>query len=138
MRTVLTTPREREHVSGEAERGPVLVSEPPSLPECKWDGDADVGGSVRLSCSVAEGVPTPDIRWEKLNPEEVSLPVNMEGKCRTCSPWAQRPSCDQSRFQPHKTFRSLVHDINKLLHPAFDSRIKISFKIYICTQRLKL
>ncbi|XP_017273534.1 immunoglobulin superfamily member 11 [Kryptolebias marmoratus] len=55
------------------------VLEPPSLPDCRWDGDVDVGGSVRLSCSVEEGVPTPDIRWEKVNPEEISLPVNMEG-----------------------------------------------------------
>ncbi|CAJ1063983.1 immunoglobulin superfamily member 11 [Xyrichtys novacula] len=51
---------------------------PPSLPECQWDGDIDVGGSVTLSCSVTEGVPTPDIHWEKVNPEEIPLPVNME------------------------------------------------------------
>uniref|UniRef100_A0A4W6D4D6 Zgc:165604 n=1 Tax=Lates calcarifer TaxID=8187 RepID=A0A4W6D4D6_LATCA len=55
----------------------VLV--PPSLPVCQWDGDIDMGGSVTLSCSVAQGVPTPEIRWDKLNPEEISLPVNMEG-----------------------------------------------------------
>uniref|UniRef100_A0A1A8JA07 Ig-like domain-containing protein n=2 Tax=Nothobranchius TaxID=28779 RepID=A0A1A8JA07_NOTKU len=55
------------------------VLEPPSLPDCKWDGDINLGGSVRLSCSVAEGVPTPDIRWEKVNPEEIPLPINMEG-----------------------------------------------------------
>ncbi|XP_044077434.1 immunoglobulin superfamily member 11 [Siniperca chuatsi] len=55
----------------------VLV--PPSLPVCQWDGDIDMGGSVMLSCSVAEGVPTPEIRWDKLNPEEIALPINMEG-----------------------------------------------------------
>ncbi|XP_054899539.1 immunoglobulin superfamily member 11 isoform X2 [Poeciliopsis prolifica] len=56
------------------------VLEPPSLPVCEWDGVIDVGGSVRLSCSVEEGVPTPEIRWEKVNPEQISLPVNMEGE----------------------------------------------------------
>uniref|UniRef100_A0A087YLJ0 Zgc:165604 n=3 Tax=Poecilia formosa TaxID=48698 RepID=A0A087YLJ0_POEFO len=56
------------------------VLEPPSLPVCEWDGAIDVGGSVRLSCSVEEGVPIPEIRWEKVNPEEISLPVNMEGE----------------------------------------------------------
>ncbi|XP_032388759.1 immunoglobulin superfamily member 11 [Etheostoma spectabile] len=52
---------------------------PPSLPLCQWDGDIDMGGSVTLSCSVVEGVPTPEIRWDKLNPEEITLPINMEG-----------------------------------------------------------
>ncbi|XP_057676634.1 immunoglobulin superfamily member 11 isoform X4 [Corythoichthys intestinalis] len=56
----------------------VLVA--PSLPACRWDGDMDTGGSVTLSCSVAEGIPTPEIRWDKLNPEEISLPINMEDK----------------------------------------------------------
>ncbi|XP_014848647.1 PREDICTED: immunoglobulin superfamily member 11-like isoform X1 [Poecilia mexicana] len=62
--------------------GELLLSvlEPPSLPVCEWDGAIDVGGSVRLSCSVEEGVPIPEIRWEKVNPEEISLPVNMEGE----------------------------------------------------------
>nr|XP_019941203.1 PREDICTED: immunoglobulin superfamily member 11-like [Paralichthys olivaceus] len=55
------------------------VLEPPSLPMCQWDGDIDIGGSVTLTCSVAEGVPTPEIHWDKLNPEEISLPINMEG-----------------------------------------------------------
>uniref|UniRef100_A0A672GDY7 Zgc:165604 n=1 Tax=Salarias fasciatus TaxID=181472 RepID=A0A672GDY7_SALFA len=54
------------------------VLAPPSLPVCQWDGDVDVGGSVRLSCSVAEGVPAPEIRWDKLNPEEISLPTEIE------------------------------------------------------------
>ncbi|XP_053703660.1 immunoglobulin superfamily member 11 [Synchiropus splendidus] len=54
------------------------VLAPPSLPVCHWDGDIDEGGSVTLSCSVAEGVPTPEIHWDKLNPEEISLPINME------------------------------------------------------------
>uniref|UniRef100_A0A8D3AFE2 Zgc:165604 n=1 Tax=Scophthalmus maximus TaxID=52904 RepID=A0A8D3AFE2_SCOMX len=55
------------------------VLAPPSLPVCQWDGVIEIGGSVTLSCSVAEGVPTPEIRWDKLNPEEISLPINMEG-----------------------------------------------------------
>ncbi|KAM6983665.1 immunoglobulin superfamily member 11 isoform 1-T1 [Tautogolabrus adspersus] len=55
------------------------VLAPPSLPVCQWDGDIDVGGSVTLSCSVAEGVPTPEIHWDKLSPEEIALPINMEG-----------------------------------------------------------
>ncbi|KAF3706506.1 Immunoglobulin superfamily member 11 [Channa argus] len=61
--------------------GELLLSvlAPPSLPVCQWDGDIDSGGSVTLSCSVAEGVPTPEIRWDKINPEEISLPINMEG-----------------------------------------------------------
>ncbi|KAM3868883.1 immunoglobulin superfamily member 11 [Diretmus argenteus] len=57
----------------------LTVLAPPSLPMCQWDGETELGGSVTLSCVVAEGVPTPEIRWDKLNPEEVSLPVNMEG-----------------------------------------------------------
>ncbi|KAM7397981.1 hypothetical protein PAMA_006046 [Pampus argenteus] len=55
------------------------VLAPPSLPVCQWDGDIDMGGRVTLFCTVAEGVPTPEIRWDKLNPEEISLPVNLEG-----------------------------------------------------------
>ncbi|XP_068186565.1 V-set and immunoglobulin domain-containing protein 2 isoform X1 [Antennarius striatus] len=55
------------------------VLTPPSLPLCQWDGDADAGGSVTLSCSVEEGVPTPEIHWEKLDPEKIALPINMEG-----------------------------------------------------------
>lgn len=70
----------------------VIVSEPPSLPDCRWDGDTDVGGSVRLSCSVTEGVPAPDIRWEKVNPEEISLPINMEGQCHLKSSGPQEVS----------------------------------------------
>ncbi|XP_038129865.1 immunoglobulin superfamily member 11 isoform X2 [Cyprinodon tularosa] len=62
--------------------GELLLSvlEPPSLPVCEWDGAIDMGGSVKLSCLVEQGVPTPEIRWEKLNPEEISLPINMEGE----------------------------------------------------------
>ncbi|KAM4620353.1 immunoglobulin superfamily member 11 [Polymixia lowei] len=56
------------------------VLAPPSLPVCQWDGDIAIGGSVTLSCTVAEGAPTPEIRWVKLNPEEILLPINMEGK----------------------------------------------------------
>lgn len=61
----------------------VVSAAPPSLPVCQWDGDIDMGGSVTLSCSVAEGVPTPEIRWDKLNPEEIALPINMEGQWDT-------------------------------------------------------
>uniref|UniRef100_A0A667Z6F7 Zgc:165604 n=1 Tax=Myripristis murdjan TaxID=586833 RepID=A0A667Z6F7_9TELE len=57
----------------------LTVLAPPSLPACQWDGDIELGGSVTLSCTVAEGVPAPEIHWDKLNPEEISLPVNMEG-----------------------------------------------------------
>ncbi|CDQ73727.1 unnamed protein product [Oncorhynchus mykiss] len=55
------------------------VLAPPSLPLCLWDGVTDTGGSVALSCMVAEGVPTPEMRWDKLEPEEISLPINMDG-----------------------------------------------------------
>lgn len=47
---------------------------------CQWDGDVNAGGSVTLSCSVAEGTPTPEIRWTKLDPQEVELPINMDGE----------------------------------------------------------
>ncbi|KAF7642273.1 hypothetical protein LDENG_00260770, partial [Lucifuga dentata] len=56
------------------------VLAPPSLPACQWDGDVDVGGSITLSCLVTGGVPTPELQWDKLNPEEISLPINMEGQ----------------------------------------------------------
>ncbi|XP_071754221.1 immunoglobulin superfamily member 11 [Centroberyx gerrardi] len=55
------------------------VLAPPSLPVCQWDGDIEMGGSVTLSCTVAEGVPAPQIHWDKLNPEEIALPINMDG-----------------------------------------------------------
>ncbi|XP_046899182.1 immunoglobulin superfamily member 11 isoform X2 [Hypomesus transpacificus] len=55
------------------------VLAPPSLPLCLWDGYTGVGGTVTLSCMVAEGVPTPEMRWHKLQPEEISLPMNMDG-----------------------------------------------------------
>ncbi|KAL2094835.1 hypothetical protein ACEWY4_009554 [Coilia grayii] len=51
---------------------------PPSLPVCLWEGDTEEGGSVTLSCAVAEGVPTPEMRWEKLEPESMTLPLNMD------------------------------------------------------------
>lgn len=47
---------------------------------CQWEGDVTAGGSVTLSCSVAEGTPTPEIRWTKVNPQEVELPINMDGQ----------------------------------------------------------
>ncbi|XP_037323622.2 immunoglobulin superfamily member 11 [Pungitius pungitius] len=55
------------------------VLAPPSLPVCQWDGDIAAGGSVTLSCSVVEGVPRPQIRWDKVNPGEIALPINVEG-----------------------------------------------------------
>lgn len=60
----------------------IVCLAPPSLPVCQWDGDVNAGGSVTLSCSVAEGTPTPEIRWTKLNPQEVELPINMDGELR--------------------------------------------------------
>ncbi|XP_061595774.1 immunoglobulin superfamily member 11 isoform X1 [Cololabis saira] len=62
--------------------GELLLSvlEPPSLPVCQWDGDIELGGSVQLSCSVAEGVPTPDVRWERVNPGDEPVPVDVEGE----------------------------------------------------------
>ncbi|KAJ7996324.1 hypothetical protein DPEC_G00235910 [Dallia pectoralis] len=57
----------------------VIVMAPPSLPLCLWEGVTDPGGSVALSCMVAEGVPVPEMHWDKLEPEEISLPINMDG-----------------------------------------------------------
>ncbi|KAK7926122.1 hypothetical protein WMY93_008432 [Mugilogobius chulae] len=57
----------------------LTVLSPPSLPLCQWDGDIADGGTVTLSCSVEEGIPTPEIEWSKLTPEEVPLPVTMDG-----------------------------------------------------------
>ncbi|XP_061595775.1 immunoglobulin superfamily member 11 isoform X2 [Cololabis saira] len=64
--------------------GELLLSvlEPPSLPVCQWDGDIELGGSVQLSCSVAEGVPTPDVRWERVNPGDEPVPVDVEGELK--------------------------------------------------------
>ncbi|XP_036379082.1 immunoglobulin superfamily member 11 [Megalops cyprinoides] len=59
------------------------VLAPPSLPQCLWEGDADVGGTVTLSCSVEGGVPAPEMRWDKLEPEQISLPLNMEGTMKS-------------------------------------------------------
>ncbi|XP_069582302.1 immunoglobulin superfamily member 11-like isoform X1 [Ranitomeya imitator] len=44
----------------------VLV--PPSIPDCFSDSYGQEGGSIRLRCSVKEGIPTPTIRWEKIAP----------------------------------------------------------------------
>ncbi|XP_069036660.1 immunoglobulin superfamily member 11 [Lepisosteus oculatus] len=57
----------------------LTVLAPPSTPHCLPDGHPDEGGSVTLSCYVDEGVPTPQMSWDKLEPEHVSLPVNKEG-----------------------------------------------------------
>ncbi|CAL8267668.1 unnamed protein product [Merluccius merluccius] len=62
----------------------VLV--PPSQPVCQWEGVVAVGGSVTLSCSVAGGYPTPQLHWYKMEPERISLPINMAGKL---SGWVQ-------------------------------------------------
>ncbi|KAJ8266147.1 hypothetical protein GJAV_G00126470 [Gymnothorax javanicus] len=59
----------------------VLV--PPSQPECQWEGYMDVGGSVTMTCSVEEGVPIPNMRWEKVEPDSISLPLSMEGDCKS-------------------------------------------------------
>lgn len=54
----------------------------PSLPVCMWEGDTDVGGTVTLTCLVKEGVPTPRMSWEKLEPDHITLPISMGGnKC---------------------------------------------------------
>ncbi|XP_028840199.1 immunoglobulin superfamily member 11 isoform X2 [Denticeps clupeoides] len=88
----------------------LTVLAPPSLPVCLWEGDTDAGGSVTLSCGVAEGVPTPTIRWEKLQPNPIALPTNMESKnsalaeamethhdrSKTCSFFPHSPSGDMS------------------------------------------
>ncbi|XP_064207813.1 immunoglobulin superfamily member 11 [Anguilla rostrata] len=55
----------------------VLV--PPSLPVCQWEGEMDVGGSVTMSCAVEQGVPAPEMRWEKVEPDPISLPLDMDG-----------------------------------------------------------
>ncbi|XP_060790901.1 immunoglobulin superfamily member 11 [Neoarius graeffei] len=51
----------------------------PSLPVCMWEGDTDVGGTVTLTCLVTEGIPTPHITWEKLEPHHI-LPSSMDGE----------------------------------------------------------
>ncbi|KAK3555822.1 hypothetical protein QTP86_029052, partial [Hemibagrus guttatus] len=56
----------------------VLV--PPSLPVCMWEGDTDVGGTVTLTCLVMEGVPTPVMSWEKLEPDHITLPMSPGGE----------------------------------------------------------
>ncbi|CAM4669325.1 unnamed protein product [Leuciscus chuanchicus] len=56
----------------------LTVLAPPSLPVCLWEGDTDAGGNVRLSCGVVEGFPTPQVIWEKLEPDKTTLPVNMD------------------------------------------------------------
>ncbi|KAF7697216.1 immunoglobulin superfamily member 11 [Silurus meridionalis] len=56
----------------------VLV--PPSLPVCMWEGNTDVGGTVTLTCLILEGVPTPQMTWEKLEPDHITLPISMGGE----------------------------------------------------------
>lgn len=51
----------------------------PSLPVCMWEGDTDVGGTVTLTCLVTEGIPTPHVTWEKLEPHHIILPISMDG-----------------------------------------------------------
>lgn len=57
-----------------------LCLAPPSLPVCLWEGDTGTGGNVKLSCVVVEGFPTPQVMWKKLEPDQIILPVNMDGK----------------------------------------------------------
>ncbi|XP_051537596.1 immunoglobulin superfamily member 11 [Myxocyprinus asiaticus] len=58
----------------------LTVLAPPSLPVCLWEGDTDAGGSVKLSCMALEGFPAPQMIWEKLEPDQINLPVNMDGE----------------------------------------------------------
>ncbi|XP_062868217.1 immunoglobulin superfamily member 11 [Trichomycterus rosablanca] len=60
----------------------LTVLAPPSLPVCIWEGDIHKGGTVTLSCLVMEGVPTPQISWEKLESDHIFLPISMEGKLK--------------------------------------------------------
>ncbi|XP_058869569.1 immunoglobulin superfamily member 11-like [Acipenser ruthenus] len=60
----------------------LTILAPPSSPLCLWDGQADEGGSISLSCSVEEGVPVPELRWDKLEPDQIALPVNKEGSLK--------------------------------------------------------
>lgn len=54
------------------------VAAPPSRPVCRWDGGVELGGRVTLSCSVLEGEPSPEIHWDKMSPQELTL-IAMEG-----------------------------------------------------------
>uniref|UniRef100_A0A8C1V447 Zgc:165604 n=1 Tax=Cyprinus carpio TaxID=7962 RepID=A0A8C1V447_CYPCA len=47
----------------------LTVLAPPSLPVCLWEGDTDAGGSF----------PAPQVIWKKLEPDRMTLPVNMDG-----------------------------------------------------------
>ncbi|XP_058864521.1 immunoglobulin superfamily member 11-like isoform X2 [Acipenser ruthenus] len=60
----------------------LTILAPPSSPLCLWDGQADEGGSISLSCSVEEGVPVPELHWDKLEPDQIALPVNKEGSLK--------------------------------------------------------
>ena len=53
---------------------------PPSLPVCQWEGVVELGGRVTLSCSVTGGHPVPELQWQKMEPERLTLPINMDGK----------------------------------------------------------
>ncbi|XP_053575557.1 immunoglobulin superfamily member 11-like [Bombina bombina] len=55
----------------------VLV--PPSSPECSSEGYGQEGGSIRLHCSVREGIPTPRFKWEKIPPDTQALVIKQEG-----------------------------------------------------------
>lgn len=67
-----------EYISGLLDGG-VSAVVLPSLPVCMWEGDTDVGGTVTLTCLVTEGVPTPQMSWEKLEPHHIILPISMGG-----------------------------------------------------------
>ncbi len=70
-----------------------VCAAPPSLPMCLWEGDTDAGGNVQLSCVVAEGFPTPQVIWEKLEPDMLTLPVNMDGKKRFIQRYKTHQAC---------------------------------------------
>ncbi|XP_041429805.1 immunoglobulin superfamily member 11 isoform X1 [Xenopus laevis] len=55
----------------------VLVE--PSRPVCSSEGREEEGGSVRLRCSIREGVPAPRILWEKIPGEGPALITSQEG-----------------------------------------------------------
>ncbi|XP_075464293.1 immunoglobulin superfamily member 11-like isoform X2 [Ascaphus truei] len=54
----------------------VLV--PLSSPECSSKGQGQEGGSIRLLCSVREGVPAPTFTWEKIAPDSQMLIISQE------------------------------------------------------------
>ena len=68
----------------------VFLQCPPPSPCAGGRGVVAVGGSVTLSCSVAGGYPTPQLHWYKMEPERISLPINMAGRRTSTSPFNLR------------------------------------------------